>query len=542
MEYFKAFSGDIKCDKKLTKNMELTMNDNIKIHYLEKLGILPNSLPYRVVEKKAEFSELPNELRHKIKFEIYQVSSSLLGSVPASSPDFSVTLSMPELAAKRVTLSYVPATQDDAAIIEEYGGITNVPAYLVEMKPVLRIEGEAVATGSPVTLGETQQFVMDFIAPGGERDRVVNDVTVGAYYGVALDLGKVPSRLIENHHAELKTWSKLLNVSNYTDDRVLGEMLYTTALAYFFELDIYNDILSRSSGVFLMRQPSEAIAALDMAVSYLFWSPYDLDIAGLNIDVDRDIYIPLSKSGNSEEARGFMLTSGSIGSALEHGIFEQLYSVPSVSAIKILQLTSEQGVPIYNINASNVEAILPRLQVSQEVKDAIRNAVAQGREVIIPERNIQYYNWTGVGYIVLDPETGAGAYMISGGLAGGSWALIMKCFVEIKDFVERLVKGRLITVIFDFIKDVKSIITAPISAYEKGAAISLAALIALHTSIYVYAAWQALILSGVAVLGQVLLMTLVFVAITTVLYIFMKMIIGDPAFKSCRKLLLGVNQ
>ncbi len=508
----------------------------------EKLGVLPNSLPYRVVEKKAEFSEVPNELRHKIKFEVYQVSSSLLGSLPASSPDFSVTLSMPELAAKRVTLSYVPATQDDAAIIEEYGGITNVPAYLVEMKPVLRIEGEAVATGSPVTLGETQQFVMDFIAPGGERDRVVNDVTVGAYYGVALDLGKVPSRLIENHHAELKTWSKLLNVSNYTDDRVLGEMLYTTALAYFFELDIYNDILSRSSGVFLMRQPSEAIAALDMAVSYLFWSPYDLDIAGLNIDVDRDIYIPLSKSGNSEEARGFMLTSGSIGSALEHGIFEQLYSVPSVSAIKILQLTSEQGVPIYNINASNVEAILPRLQVSQEVKDAIRNAVAQGREVIIPERNIQYYNWTGVGYIVLDPETGAGAYMISGGLAGGSWALIMKCFVEIKDFVERLVKGRLITVIFDFIKDVKSIITAPISAYEKGAAISLAALIALHTAIYVYAAWQALILSGVAVLGQVLLMTLVFVAITTVLYIFMKMIIGDPAFKSCRKLLLGVNQ
>jgi len=83
----------------------------------------------------------------------------------------------------------------------EYGGITNVPAYLVEMKPVLRVEGEAVATGAPVTLGETQQFVMEFIAPGGERDRITNDITVGAYYAVGLDLGKVPVRLIENRTA-----------------------------------------------------------------------------------------------------------------------------------------------------------------------------------------------------------------------------------------------------------------------------------------------------------------------------------------------------
>ncbi len=137
----------------------LTLNELLGYREIipEKLGILPNSLPYKVVEKKAEFSEVPDELRHKIKFEVYQVSSSLLGSLPASSPDFSVTLSMPELAAKRVTLSYVPATQDDAALIEEYGGITNVPAYLVEMKPVLMV-GEIVASGGTVNLVRISNF------------------------------------------------------------------------------------------------------------------------------------------------------------------------------------------------------------------------------------------------------------------------------------------------------------------------------------------------------------------------------------------------
>jgi len=182
---------------------------NIGYHEIipEKLSVLPDSLPCRVVEeKKGEFSEVPDELRHKIKFEVYQVSSSLLGSLPASSPDFSVTISMPELAGKRITLSYIPATQDDAAIIEEYGGITNVPAYLVEMKPVLRVEGEEVAVGSPVTLGETQQFVMEFITPGGERGRVVNDVTVGAYHAIALDMGRVPKRLVEERASIIKTW------------------------------------------------------------------------------------------------------------------------------------------------------------------------------------------------------------------------------------------------------------------------------------------------------------------------------------------------
>jgi hypothetical protein len=156
----------------------LTLNELLGYREIipEKLGVLPNSPPYRVVEKKAEFSEVPDELRHKIKFEVYQ--KDFYGV--SSSPDFSVTISMPELAGKRITLSYVPATQDDAAIIEEYGGITNVPAYLVEMKPVLRVEGEAIAIGNPVTLGETQQFVMEFIAPGGGVDRVENDVTVGA--------------------------------------------------------------------------------------------------------------------------------------------------------------------------------------------------------------------------------------------------------------------------------------------------------------------------------------------------------------------------
>ena len=64
----------------------------------EKLGVLPNSLPYKVVGNEVEFSGVPDELKHKIKFEVYQVFSSLLGNLSASSPDFSVNISMLKLA------------------------------------------------------------------------------------------------------------------------------------------------------------------------------------------------------------------------------------------------------------------------------------------------------------------------------------------------------------------------------------------------------------------------------------------------------------
>ena len=41
-----------------------------------------------------------------------------------------------------------------------------------------------------------------------------------------------------------------------------------------------------------------------------------------------------------------------------------------------------------------------------------------GKLVTVSRSNIEFQDWNGCGYIILDPETGAGAYMISGGLSG----------------------------------------------------------------------------------------------------------------------------
>ncbi len=59
----------------------------------------------------------------------------------------------------------------------------------------------------------------------------------------------------------------------------------------------------------------------------------------------------------------------------------------------------------------------------------IRAALNAGKEVITHTDSISVPGWSGVGYIILDPVTGDGAYKISGG-ANGGW-LIIAVFVII---------------------------------------------------------------------------------------------------------------
>lgn len=118
-----------------------------------------------------------------------------------------------------------------------------------------------------------------------------------------------------------------------------------------------------------------------------------------------------------------MQTVGAYSSAYEHLIFEELHqNSHGVSAVKIISVANQQGIPIYSIDSNNRAAILPKLRISDEAMADIQNALAAGKQVTVPESSIHYYDWQGDGYIIKDPNTGAAAYMIAGGLAGGSTA------------------------------------------------------------------------------------------------------------------------
>ncbi len=56
---------------------------------------------------------------------------------------------------------------------------------------------------------------------------------------------------------------------------------------------------------------------------------------------------------------------------------------------------------------------------------SIRHPLLAGLVATVSERAVQINSWTGVGYILLDPTTGTGAYRISGGIGGGNLTMLI---------------------------------------------------------------------------------------------------------------------
>lgn len=138
----------------------------------EKHSILPVSLPYKVSNVLQELASLNDNHRQKLTLRVedpyFWESSSCV-----------YTASIPELAGKTVSLAYVAATQADEDFLASYlpeppeDGEpidpkklpSSLPAYLIRVKPQIIIDGQAVATGSAVTMGTKQDFYMHFAYP-----------------------------------------------------------------------------------------------------------------------------------------------------------------------------------------------------------------------------------------------------------------------------------------------------------------------------------------------------------------------------------------
>ncbi len=372
----------------------------------EEYPYLLGSLPYKIIAKGSTYSTIPENIRHKISFSIENILTYEI--------DLSYTVTLPEIAGKRITLSYIPATATDEALVVKYSGLLNVPPYLLNVKPVIKTNGVAVATGNPVGLGYEQIFNMSFRMPNKKMDAVTNKVTAGDYSAIAIQYDKTPVDVVGEKMQTLQN-----NVNSTDLDDLLGQMLYNIGISYMHHLNFEEELYAKNFQMIITKEPSEGMVISQAVTEWLWGVPYKITEGGIGIDVDRNIYVSFPIDGSQQRKKDFMIVSGIGSSAWEDMILQSFFNISSVSAAKLLKTASQQGIPIYTIDSNNINTILPQLQVSSEVINDIRNSVNAGKKVFISKTNIQYNDWNGVGYIVLDPVKGSGAFLISGGLAGG---------------------------------------------------------------------------------------------------------------------------
>lgn len=96
------------------------------------------------------------------------------------------------------------------------------------------------------------------------------------------------------------------------------------------------------------------------------------------------------------------------------------------------------------LSKMNFEEQKANLHLDRTTMNAVQQAVNAGKIVTVHTDMITYGEWEGFGYIVTTPETGGAAYMISGGLNGGSsdglvtLAYMVDIGFSIADIVEAL--------------------------------------------------------------------------------------------------------
>jgi transglutaminase-like putative cysteine protease len=374
----------------------------------EEMNILPAGLQFTETAVTAEYAALPEELLHQARFKATDKNYINL---------FDITLPLYTLSNQMITITYEPETVEDQEIINSYGGLDNTPAYLVRLRPALKVNGERQAVGQDgLPMGEDFRLAIELMSPVGSQ-RIENTHVIGnlSVIGLVAQDAVLPDAVDDK-------------------EKDAQWLLHDAAIAY---IDRWNRAEAELAS--LLRQTiARPVATLVTVggvidVTYLLDSPHGFDWKGLFVDADlRTVetvngpeHVADPEPVEGPEGDGldseviFMQLSALQGSFLENQVLEDRFQVEGISTAKLLGIAARQGTTILTIDADNIETLLSALLFAENIKEDIVNAVNQNYEIRIPEFEIAYEDWLGIGYIKENPQTGEAGYMLSGVIAGG---------------------------------------------------------------------------------------------------------------------------
>ncbi|WNG57480.1 hypothetical protein F0U59_23965 [Archangium gephyra] len=408
--------------------------------------IFAASVPYKTITVGARYSDLPESLTHKFRYELH--ASGVGGLFDA--PLLSFTDTLPNLAARKMTLAYVVASQADAELVmsflppphadgsqptpEEYSSV-RLPAYLIRVKPELRVDGVVRATGGPITMGTELSGVgaftmMDLVSGWDETS---DALIAGQVTAIGLDMQGIDVKQLNRLKAQLEERKVKVQggdiSSGLTAGGISGDILSMLAWGYFAAVDAGGRMARGMSRVIDLPALSFGLVHADVDVSYSFGVARSIRASGFLVDIGHLRSIRWAADNDRFRWTEYNRVAGQYASSLEHQILDTFLTQPgtpgeTISTVKLLAKASASGQRIYTVTQANFTTALPHLALPARTLEDIRSAVSAGKEVTVHERPIEINGSLEVGYAVLDVETGAGAYLIDGGANGGKLMLM----------------------------------------------------------------------------------------------------------------------
>lgn len=330
------------------------------------------------------------------------------------------TFRLPEIYAQRVTVSFPPATPADEALVQASGGYYQTPADQLQVVATIKLNGQAVATGSrPVFIGQGHFVVVDLLFPGATQPTTVfHTVFAGGFYSLGLDApGSTAIELSERKDADNDAQ---LNSSDPTyDDSTTGEFLNTAALSYLDHVESERLNIGALFSATQVMDVSEALTMQNIRLEFvngvLRFRPI-----GWTIDAQRIAGRLFSDNGDDTDAPVLANIEGIGSSLLESLLWDTFTGIQTISTTRGLQVANANGIPILHIDQSNIDALLPTMNVSPDVLQNVINEVNAGFTVTIPQDTVILNQWAGSTWIEQSPDGLSAAYLIEGDLFGGS--------------------------------------------------------------------------------------------------------------------------
>ncbi len=393
---------------------------------VKEYGIVAASLPYKLVNKTEEFSEISDQRRHKFRYELRDKNSSSIIQYSAS---------LPELTSNNISIGFKPETENDKAIFENAlpinsdATISDLPdqlrSYLVKMKPELKQNNTLVSEGAALTLGEDVIHFTSLYSPyDGWRSRTKPGV-VGEYRALGFDFGGVED--VEADEAKIDLMGVLDQIdqgeTEISKTDFVDNLMHMGVKYYFALFNRVSQFNAAASDVIYYRKPSYGYFHTNVSTIYSFGVPRSVQFDGVTMDLPYVQLSSVSKDNNDQKRLNFNYQTGLLGSHMEGSIPEALFFTGNqqptgVSAAQALSYAVDEGQTVYTLTPSD-NTSLSNVTINASDRTEIRNALLTGKNVVVHERPVSVINWTGSGYLILDPPTGSGAYLISGGADGG---------------------------------------------------------------------------------------------------------------------------
>ena len=337
---------------------------------VQEYPVLPSGLPYKTLFTGARYASLPDPLRHRMRLAFQK---DILGDLIDP-----VTYPWAQLNNQRLTLSFRPATRADEEALQALlpdGEITDIgqlpqsiPAYLIQVIPELKLDGQVIKSGSPMKLGEELPFTFQTLHPTETQSPYTYPVIAGSYLAIAVFGQNVSPEILEATQQRLTQTKAALEsqdptlIGSLTREELLGELFHAGTLGYFAQYNALAHIAALNQRASHNLSLGYGSYGYEPNVDSFFGIPRAIEPGGVAMNVRIGRYLG-THTNDAEQKKQLNIQTGILSSALEHAVPEQMFVTEenpgeAVSAVKALAKANAQGQRIYHITQANQGATL----------------------------------------------------------------------------------------------------------------------------------------------------------------------------------------